>query len=329
LYETDEVLPSTFVVLNSDMVETQRFDNACAAYHGYAMTSNNVAITGCGSVAEGAGHLMVMSYNEETQLFAVKSMKFPSATARSGTVWSYGSMTTAIATYGNSNPDGYHAVVRVDPTKDDLTTADVLEFPATAWSEDALTGAYGTCFLGVMKGNPHHIVAMLPDGQLYFYNSDTLAQVAIVDVFPEVRSTLVRSSYSCAEAMQVKVELGRTAVMVYKMDAKVMLRFDVGKTSVSAGVDVGMPAISALGDMIVAIPTASKRSECKSAAQDTDASASTSNDDSSDTTIVVLATLLAVVIVLLLVLAVMFVLFTRRMANYRLIKPAESELSTL
>eukprot|EP00730_Choanoeca_flexa_P012025 TRINITY_DN3050_c0_g1_i1.p1 TRINITY_DN3050_c0_g1~~TRINITY_DN3050_c0_g1_i1.p1 ORF type:complete len:392 (+),score=120.43 TRINITY_DN3050_c0_g1_i1:96-1271(+) len=168
IHHPGDLLPHSFVVVNEDMELTQSFENVCARYHGFAMTSQMVGVAGCGTTEEGAGHFMVMMYNSSSEQFAVKQMKYPDASnARSSTVWSYGDMTYAIANYRAGR--GYNAVVRVDPSKDSLTASDVLNFPPTSWPAALVNNAslsYAACSMGVMKGAPYHIVAMLPDGML-------------------------------------------------------------------------------------------------------------------------------------------------------------------
>lgn len=327
--EEGDSLPADFAVRDQDFNEVQRFEDACVRYHGFSYTSDDVAIAGCGSVDEGAGHVMALSYNSDSNNFALKKLSYPSTSLRTGTLWSYGNMKYAIGNYGSRSTVGYHAVVHVDPTHDSLTANDIMTYPETAWSEAALTKSYSTCALGVMKGSPHHIVAMLPDGRLYVHNSKTFAEVAIVDVFAEKRVNITRANYTCGDDMQTKVELGFNSIFVYKYSSGQMLRFDVTASSVSSPVDTQMPAIGVLGDAIVAIPTVSTSMQCApSSATTTTTTAAppnmgaSSSDDNDDlkTTVTVLAVLFSIVVVLLVVISFFFAAFVKRAGDYQLLK---------
>eukprot|EP00730_Choanoeca_flexa_P015448 TRINITY_DN7096_c0_g1_i1.p1 TRINITY_DN7096_c0_g1~~TRINITY_DN7096_c0_g1_i1.p1 ORF type:complete len:491 (+),score=115.79 TRINITY_DN7096_c0_g1_i1:296-1768(+) len=329
-------LPSTFVVRDASLKVKHVFEDVCAGYHGFAMTSDLVSVAGCDTGIAGGGHFVIISYNEEADTFGMKKMSYPRDDLRPGSMWSEGNMNYAIANFGVLTPTTYNprAAVRIDPSKDHITQDDVLMYPTIAWPEADLSGPYGVCFDGLMRGAPHHIVALLPDGQLYLYDSINLTQAAVVDVFPELRSNITRDQYSCTGSMAAKVELGRSSIIVHKVAADVMWRYNVVDNQVSNGTDLQMPTIHALTDTFIALPAPSMRDTCEAAATTTaapgdQAGARSDGDDDNETTVTVLAVLLAIVIVMLIVLTVLFVRFTNKMANYSLIKSGGEDGSKL
>lgn len=328
-------LPNSFEMIDLSGNVLQSFPNACVLYHGYnAIVGYELA--GCGSAIEGAGHVMALQYNSNTGRSVLSQIRYPHPNMRSGTLYANLDMDYAIGNYGSSAM-GYNAIIRIRPSTGVINNAtDVLYFPRNAWSLSATTR--NTCAMGMQQsGYSNLLLAALPDGYLYLYSSSNFSVTPIrVDLFPETRANLTQSMYSCTGSQAIKLEIGARYAFVLRtvLDPTRLMRIDLvlGVSDIMVTLPSGLPG-SAVGDMIVVVPSDNTEPICSAAAgtggsgtgngagsgSGTGASSSSSSNDS---TITALAVLLGVAILAVVLLGVGFFYHVRRTAS---MSPAKFE----
>lgn len=332
MYTSTNRLPKDFELVDRDGNSLQVYHDSCPGYHGFTYIGNdaNTIVTGCGEKVSypDAGFVMVMQITDELK---VKKLSYPHNNLRSSRVYSYTSMGVAIGNYG-SRATGFHAIVRIDPSQTAIAASDILEFPSSSWPESALTGAYSTCFLDIQRGGTNQVITVLPDGFMHVFDSNTLAKVGAVDLFPHSRSELSRADFSCVGTMEVKVEVGNMYAIVYYTTNDTFVRVNLDTLTVEA---MAQPqSFSLFGDAIVAIPGGSQRfPSCTSGAlssttvQPPNVGSSSSSDDDLKSTVTVLSVMLAIVVVLLLIVVAASVYIIRQ-GKYKILIDDNGSAST-
>jgi preprotein translocase subunit SecG len=319
-------LPNSFEMVDLNGNVLQSFPDACVRYHGYTAV-NGYELAGCGSLQEGAGHVMVLQYQAGTGRSTLIQMRYPHPNMRSGTLYGNQDMSYALGNYGNT-PLGYNGIVRLTPSKGTIDNAtDVLFFPREAWPATA-TGARSTCGMGLQQGGNDLFITALPDGYLYIYRSENFSITPMrVDLFPETRANLTRAMYSCTGPQAIRLEIGSRYAFVLRtvLDPNRLMRIDLdlGVADMFVTLPAGLPG-TAIGDMHVTVPEAVSVPSCVAAflAQsgsgtgsgnggNTGASGSSSSDSDNRATIA-LAVLLGVAILALIVLGVAFFSHARK-----------------
>lgn len=298
VYNPDEVQPRSFQVQAADGTVLQAFADACPQYTGYVST-RGYEMAGCGTAAEGAGHIMVLRYHADLDRHVLTRLSYPDVHLRTSTLYATSDLGYAIAGYGNG-------VLRASPSKGRIDPAeDVLEWPVGAWPAGAVVRQ--PCQWGLQRGGHHHVVAVLPDGYLYLYASDTFTLPPLrVDLFPELRAGLARTNYTCEGRLAVELRLGSAHGYVARpgFNGTTLLQIDLNTALLVRTIPLPAAVADNLGDMRLVLPAVPEWSvadmacDVLSVPPSTPAGATSTTKDSTST-IMTLAVLLAVAVVLI------------------------------
>lgn len=322
--EPGAVLPNSLEVVDMDGKVVQTMSNACPGYHGFAI-ADEYEMLGCeaANAGNGGGHILAIRFDKSTNQHHMVKLTYPDTDQRSGTLHAVPGTSFAIGNY-------FRGVVRADPTVGSIDAArDVLSFPAESWPADDTRGR--VCSWAVQKGGSAQVVAALPDGYLYLYNSsDFSINPRRLDIFSELRSTLVRANYSCAGAQSVKVEVGTRMAFVSRpgISEASILQVDLELATVTE-LTVPESLAGKVADMLMVEPAAAVGTDANSdecaeahsaarsaASSDTAASsgASSGDDNSDHSTIVGLTVAMGLIAILLIIVAVLLLLALRKQA---------------